>query len=224
MTTFRRAHSPQQREVRRRAILDAAAAMLGEMSVSEISLNELGRRAGMAKSNVLRYFESREAVLLELLSAQMNAWIDQVALSLADIADPSSPATVRSQQLVDVLVTTLVGHPVLCDLMSEQAAVLERNISGEAVLQHKHASIAGIERLMEIVRRQLPELGAEGTVRFTTLAALLTTAVWPHSNPPAALAALYRDRPELACYRVEFESTLRESLHIVLAGLLASQQ
>ena len=41
--------------------------MLAEMPVAEVTLNELSRRAGLAKSNVLRYFESREAVLLELL-------------------------------------------------------------------------------------------------------------------------------------------------------------
>ena len=33
--------------------------MLAEMPVSELTLNELSRRAGLAKSNVLRYFESR---------------------------------------------------------------------------------------------------------------------------------------------------------------------
>jgi AcrR family transcriptional regulator len=64
--TLQRARSDEQREVRRRAILDAAAAMLDEMRWRRVSLNELSRRVGLAKSNVLRYFESREAVLFEL--------------------------------------------------------------------------------------------------------------------------------------------------------------
>ena len=66
---FQRARSEEQREARRRAILDAAAAMLTEMPLAQVTLNELSRRAGLAKSNVLRYFESREAVLLELLDS-----------------------------------------------------------------------------------------------------------------------------------------------------------
>ena len=65
MAVFQRARSEEQREARRQAILGAAAAMLAEMPVAEITLNELSRRVGLAKSNVLRYFESREAVLLE---------------------------------------------------------------------------------------------------------------------------------------------------------------
>src|SRR3978361_234799 len=73
--TFQRARSEEQRESRRRAILDTAAAMLTEMPVADLSLNELSRRVGLAKSNVLRYFESREAVLLELLHAASQEWL-----------------------------------------------------------------------------------------------------------------------------------------------------
>src|SRR5919202_5097647 len=74
-TTFQRARSDEQRALRRQAILDTAAAMLNEMPVSDLSLNELSRRVGLAKSNVLRYFDSREAVLLELLDSLTREWL-----------------------------------------------------------------------------------------------------------------------------------------------------
>jgi AcrR family transcriptional regulator len=56
-------------------MLGTAAAMLTEMPVAQITLNELSRRVGLAKSNVLRYFESREAVLLELLDSACEGTI-----------------------------------------------------------------------------------------------------------------------------------------------------
>src|SRR5256884_6007587 len=71
---FQRARSDEQREIRRQAILRVAADMVAEMPVAELSLNELSRRVGLAKSNVLRYFESREAVLLELLDSAWRDW------------------------------------------------------------------------------------------------------------------------------------------------------
>src|ERR1700742_2928047 len=49
--------------------------MLAEMPVADVTLNELSRRVGLAKSNVLRYFESREAVLLDLLGSQWQEWL-----------------------------------------------------------------------------------------------------------------------------------------------------
>ena len=48
MAVFQRARNQEQREARRQAILGAAAAMLAEMPVAEVTLNELSRarRAG----------------------------------------------------------------------------------------------------------------------------------------------------------------------------------
>src|SRR5580658_4524790 len=80
--TSQRARSEEQREIRRRAILDTTAAMLDAMPVSEVTLNELSRRVGLAKSNVLRYFESREAVLLELLDRAWQEWLAELGQSL----------------------------------------------------------------------------------------------------------------------------------------------
>ncbi|CAM5552119.1 TetR/AcrR family transcriptional regulator OS=Streptomyces rimosus subsp. rimosus (strain ATCC/ DSM 40260 / JCM 4667 / NRRL 2234) OX=1265868 GN=SRIM_039205 PE=4 SV=1 [Streptomyces rimosus subsp. rimosus] len=39
--TFQRARTEEQREIRRRAILDMASAMLDEMPVAAVTLNEL---------------------------------------------------------------------------------------------------------------------------------------------------------------------------------------
>ena len=83
---FQRARSEEQREARRQAILAAAAAMLTEMPVADVTLNELSRRSGLAKSNVLRYFESREEVFLELLDRSAREW-------LADLKDTFSRDT-----------------------------------------------------------------------------------------------------------------------------------
>ena len=102
MTTFQRARSEEQREVRRRAILDAAAAMLAEMPVAQVTLNELSRRVGLAKSNVLRYFESREAVLLELLDSAWQEWLTGLEADLGAAIDAAAPVAGRGDQLAGV--------------------------------------------------------------------------------------------------------------------------
>src|SRR5580698_3875786 len=118
MTLFQRARSEEQREVRRRAILDTAAAMLAEMPVAEVSLNELSRRVGLAKSNVLRYFESREAVLLELLDHAIGAWVAEVTAELISAAAAGGPLAERGDRLAGVLSESLSRHRRLCDLIN----------------------------------------------------------------------------------------------------------
>lgn len=217
---FQRARSEEQREVRRRAILDTAAAMLVEMPVAALTLNELSRRVGLAKSNVLRYFESREAVLLELLDDATGEWIAAIAPGLAAI--PPGPVADRCTALAGLLARTLAQRPVLCDLIGAQAAVLERNVSPAVAARFKRAALATITEAGALVRGVLPELDEERATRFAGMASLGAGAIWAHTQPSPAMLAAYEAEPALAVLRLDFEPALAELLRVLLLGWLAS--
>jgi AcrR family transcriptional regulator len=221
MTTFQRARSEEQREVRRRAILDTAAAMLAEMPVTEVTLNELSRRVGLAKSNVLRYFESREAVLLELLDSAWQEWLAALEADLGAAVDATAPPDRRGDQLAAALAASLAGRPVLCDLLSAQAAVLERNVSTQVAAAYKRAALADVSRLGRLIHRHLGELGEPDAERLAAGAVLVAGALWAHAQPSAAVLAAYEADPALAVMRTDFTATLREVLEVLVAGLLA---
>jgi AcrR family transcriptional regulator len=221
---FQRARSEEQREARRQAILGAAAAMLAEMPVAEVTLNELSRRAGLAKSNVLRYFESREAVLLELLDSAWQDWLARLDAELADAVVAGEPVASRADQLAAAVAASLAARPMLCDLISAQAAVLERNVSPQVAAQYKRASIAGISALGALLLRSVPELGEPDAFRLAGAAVMTTAALWPHTQPSAAMLAAYAADPALAAMRLDFTATLREVLEVLTAGLLARRR
>jgi AcrR family transcriptional regulator len=221
---FQRARSEEQREARRQAILGAAAAMLTEMPVAEVTLNELSRRAGLAKSNVLRYFESREAVLLELLDSAWRDWLAQLDAELAGAVVAGDPVASRADQLAAAVADSLAARPMLCDLISAQAAVLERNVSPQVAAQYKRASIAGISALGALLLRSVPELGEPDAFRLAGAAVMTTAALWPHTQPSAAMLAAYAADPALAAMRLDFTGTLREVLEVLTAGLLARRR
>ena len=220
MVVFQRARSEEQREARRRAILGAAAAMLTEMPVSDLTLNELSRRAGLAKSNVLRYFESREAVLLELLDSAWQDWLAQLDRDLTGTVDPAVPVAARSGQLAGAIAASLAGRPVLCDLISAQAAVLEHNVSPQVAARYKRATMAGIAALGGLMLRCVPELGELDSVKLAGATVLTAGALWPHTQPSAAMLAAYEADPDLAALRLDFTATLGEMLEVMIAGLL----
>ena len=224
MAVFQRARSEEQREARRQAILGAAAAMLAEMPVAEVTLNELSRRVGLAKSNVLRYFESREAVLLELLDSAWQDWLTELDQNLAtrpDAAERAGPVAERADRAALAVAASLASRPMLCDLISAQAAVLERNVSPQVAAQYKRASIAGITALGALLLRCVPELGEHNAFRLAGAAVMMTGALWPHTQPSPAMLAAYAAEPDLAAMRLDFTATLGEVLQVMAAGLLA---
>lgn len=220
--TFQRARSEEQRESRRRAILDTARSMLDEMPVAEVGLNELSRRVGLAKSNVLRYFESREAVLLELLADALEVWIAELSQELAAGVDPRLPAGERGDQTAAILSRSLARHTVLCDLANAQAGVLEHNVSVDVVVRHKRSALAGLGTVVELLHHHLPELGDHArTVCMTTV--VLAGAMSTYSRPSASSLAAYAADPSLTRLRMDtdLDSGLESAVSLLVAGALA---
>jgi AcrR family transcriptional regulator len=220
MGTFRRARNEEQRQIRRQAILDTTAAMLKAMPVSEVSLNQLSRRVGLAKSNVLRYFESREAILLELLDRDTRQWLTELAEQLPTKIDPHGTVRQRGDQLAAALAHSLMPHHVLCDLLSAQAGVLEHNVSAAVAARHKRASIDNVTALTEQLHRQLPELGDDGW-KVCGMTVVFIGALWTHARPSAAVLAAYDADPALAAMRMDFPAALEETLATLFAGTIA---
>jgi AcrR family transcriptional regulator len=217
--TFRRARSDEQREQRRQAILSTAAAMLREMAVADLSLNELSRRVGLAKSNVLRYFETREAVLLELYDTAWKAWLERLDPAMPP-ASAGGDARTRYERVAATLTATLHADPLLCELISVAASVLERNISPAVARRHKMSSIANLDRMAALLCASLPELSGEGAWRAAAGVLLSVAGIWPLTNPTEAMLCVYED-PEFALMRVDFASTVEEAVSVFLAGCLA---
>ena len=215
--TFHRARSEEQREVRRRAILDTAAAMLDEMPVADMSLNELSRRVGLAKSNVLRYFDSREGVLLELMDSVLQDWLADLAEGLAAEMDAALPLVSRAEQLSVVLARSLAGDRVLCDLVGAQGGVLERNVTADVVMRHKRTALTRLTATADLLRRYVPELGAAAEV-FCFQAMVLAGALAPYSSPPPGVRAAYEADPALAVLHLELQDSLQLAIRTMLLG------
>lgn len=52
-------------------------------------------------------------------------------------------------------------------------------------------------------------------------AVMIADALWPHSQPSAAMLAAYAADPALAAMRLDFTDAIREVLAVMAAGLLA---
>lgn len=221
MSTFQRARSAEQREIRRRTILDTSAEMLAEIPVSEISLNELSRRVGLAKSNVLRYFESREAVLLELLVSLSRDFVAQAVKLMSAAVEPRDSPNARTRDFAAALAAAFEAHPMLCELLSSQAGVLERNVSTATVIAYKKSAGESIADLAAAVRDALPELEEEAAFEATRMTILLVGTLWTHSHPPQAVQDAYTADPSLTFLPAGFAGSLERSVRTVLAGLLS---
>jgi AcrR family transcriptional regulator len=204
---FVRARRPEQREVRRRAILDAAEALLGELPMADISLRELSRRAGLATSNVLRYFESREAVFLELLARERGLWLDALPSELPPRPQRADSATYSVDVFARAYADSIARRPLLCEMASAMSSVLERNVSVEVVRLFKRAALADNRRLAAILADRVPGLGEAAALELASTVTVLVSGLWPLANPGPAVIEAIEDE-DLHAAHVDFAGRL----------------
>ncbi|MFJ8913986.1 TetR family transcriptional regulator [Amycolatopsis sp. NPDC102389] len=210
---FQRARRPEQVEARRATILGVARELLSERPVSRISLRELSDRVGLAKSNVLRYFDSREAIFLEVLDSVWVSWLDELEGELG-----APDGTKRGYERVAAVIATSISRQrLLCELISTMAAVLERNISVETARTFKTRAGERTERLAEVVRAQVT-LDAEAAGHFAKAVFILVAGLWPYANPGEAVATVLAERGAPAGHAM-FVDGLTEGLANQLVGL-----
>jgi AcrR family transcriptional regulator len=207
MSEFVRARRPEQKQQRREAILEAARRLAVDNGVNHVSLGGVAAEVGLAKSNVVRYFGTREEIYLELAAEGWREW-GAAVLGRLDAGDDA----------VAALAETLAERPLFCDLLSHDSTSLEHNASHDAALAYKRTMVAVIGETGAAVARVLELTESEG---FELVIAAIGFAgmLYPADNPPPVLAEVYEQHPELAAARPPFLPTMRRMLAALAAGL-----
>ena len=214
---FQRARRPEHKQERREAILAAARELAGERPVREISLGDIARRVGLAKSNLLRYFESREDVFLRLLLREWESW--RIALT-----GRLRPGRATADTMATTIAATIAERPLFCDLISEMSAVLERNVSAAAVQAFKSQTLDKTDDLGAAVAERMPGLDGQHGRETIAAALIITAGLWPIANPAPRVTAMYAEDPVLTRAHVDFEDRLQQLLSALITGFLNTQK
>jgi AcrR family transcriptional regulator len=214
--TFQRARRPEQKLRRRDAILGAARELALRDGVRNVSLADIAARVGIHKSALLRYFETREQIFLELTA---EAWLDWAKALHAGLAGAEGSARL----VADVFARGFGDRPLLCDLIAHTPLNLERNVSPEAVRRYKLTSLGVVDEAAGLAHRVMPALTRAECREFVATLASLAGSLWQIANPPPALAELYASDPALGQACVDLTPRLRRTAEILLAGLIPSR-
>jgi AcrR family transcriptional regulator len=213
--TFQRARRPEQKALRREAILGAAAELARRDGVRAVSLSDIARAVGIHKSALLRYFETREQIFLELTGRAWEDWKEAMTATLAAIAPGDADATATA------LAGGFVERPLLCDLIPHTALNLERHVSVEAVHAYKLTSLGAVGAVADALSGPLPKLSLDQRLEVVSYVALLAGGMYQIATPPQPLAELYEREPQLGHSLLDLDSRLTRAAHVAIAGVTA---
>ena len=211
MVIKQRAILDEDKLVRRQAILDAAAAELLEHPERLAAVEEVARRAGLAKGTVYLYFATKEEIYLAVHEQNSHQFFDTLEALLA--RERTRPSLKR---LTHNVVEAINRNPAYLPL-AVQCPSLERNVDVEAVVRCKGGIGERLQRIGASVEAMYPALRRGDGARLLIRSYALMLGLWQLTAPSAAREQLLA-RTELAVFRLDSLVQLEAALFALWRG------
>lgn len=182
------------------------------------TLSAIARASSISKANIYRYFESREAIFLEIMLEELDPWRDEVCAKLAELRGSED-----LHAIADTMAHALASRRRLGALMAALASVLEHNVSIDTITKFKSRFSMILHECVPPLRAALPSLSEEQARFFLHCYHMDATGLWPHAHPSEVARRAVMTEP-LRHLAIDFEPTLRRHSVLVLRGLLADTQ
>ncbi|QDV63064.1 TetR/AcrR family transcriptional regulator [Crateriforma conspicua] len=213
--TWKRARKPEQKAERIDAILEAAGALLDDQGLEGTGLNAIARQAGLSKPNLYVYFESREAILLQLLLKESASWAKSFKRRLDQIEKAGDVDAVAT-----AFADSLTRRRRFCTLSASLASVFEHNVGPETVAQFKREFLAIVQPCVTALSEALPDLSDEDSSRALAMLVMSATGMWAHCHPSASVKVVLK-QPEFQHVKFDFQETVSRLAACFLAGELS---
>ena len=194
-----RARSDEQIEQRIKEILEATARLYEEHRFEEITFAMIAKEANFTRSNLYRYFETKEDIFLELIKRDIETWRQ-------DVLENFTPENKSSRELADAWVELVLKKRRMIKLFTILFTLLERNASLEALTAFKRKINEEIGIVAQFLSAALPFPSIEAAAEFISTQSSLAIGSYPMMDlTPKQIEAmgviemdtspeLYRDR------------------------------
>ncbi len=169
--SWERARSEEQIEYRINEILEATAKLYEENRFEEITFVMVAKEAGFTRSNLYRYFKTKEDIFLALLMRDMVAWRKDLE---ANFAAKESIANFSSKW-VDIF----LSHKRMLKLQTILYTLLEKNATLEALVDFKKGLMEDIFLSVETIGVALPFPSSEAAMEFLYASVALVNGIYP---------------------------------------------
>jgi AcrR family transcriptional regulator len=189
---------------RRESIAAAAADLLRADPSAAFAVEELARRAGLAKGTVYLYFPSREAVLLEVHRRQMHALFDAFESAL------DAPGAC-ARTVLEAGIRWHRERPEAYALAGNCRAWLAGEVDVDAAVAFKASIGPRIASIGARLEALLPGLAPGGGAALLTSSHALIIGLWQLADTPPRVARAMQ-RAGVERLRIDFEQQLIDAL------------
>lgn len=123
-----RATTDEKKEIRKEKIYQAAFDLFNERGYIDVSFNQIALKAGFAKSNLYRYYSSKEEIFLHIYTDLLKNWFKNLIAQINKLEVNATPSSFSK-----AVSKSFNRHKKFLDLMPFLYISLEKNSSSQSL-------------------------------------------------------------------------------------------
>ena len=210
---WERARTEEQKESRIAEIVAATARLHETHRLEDINLSLIAKEAKFTRSNLYKYFTSKEEIFLEFIKRDTELWRQDVATAY------EQDRTYSVKEFASIWVRVLVKHTRFLRLQSILYTILEKNVSVESLVDFKRNLNEDFTTLIEVVRAALPACTPGKAAEFILLQSAMVSGLYAMTNISEVQQEVL-DMSEFEHFRIDSTIAFQDAIEYLLRGML----
>jgi AcrR family transcriptional regulator len=211
--TWKRARTEEQKDIRIAEIISATERLYSKLSFDEITFAAIAKEAKFTRSNLYKYFSSKEEIFLAFLERDVVQWRQELLVEFP------SGYSCSIQQFAGSWVDIVVRQERLLGLIAILYTSLEKNIALERMVSFKRQATTEYATIVDLLCRLFPGLTSKQAVDFLQLQFAVAIGLY-HMTDLSKLQQQVLNDPEFSQFKVDLVSSYREAVVHIISGLL----
>jgi AcrR family transcriptional regulator len=213
-TSRQRARSPQDKDLRRAHLIEAATRLFADADFDAVTIARVAEAAGVAKGTAYIYFATKETLFVELVRAELTQWLTQLTVTFKRLRS-TRPATA----VPATIAKSLSARPVLCRLLVLLHSVIEPKIDEASAREFKLFLRDVLLQASQLIADKVPGLSPTDAATLVLQTHALVISITQLANPPPVIARVMAADPNLHMMQVDFENFLALTLTTLVRGV-----
>ncbi|WP_372370419.1 TetR family transcriptional regulator [Candidatus Uabimicrobium sp. HlEnr_7] len=210
--TWERARTEKQKQQRIDEIIDATARLYQKYNFEEITFALIAKEAAFTRSNLYKYFNSKEEIFFEFLKSDIVVWRQ-------DIVRSTESKSFTITEFAEFWLEVQQRHLRMQSLISILYAHLEKKSSFETLVNFKKMVVAEFETLCTLLQKIFPKLSIENATKFIQIQLALSIGLYTMTDLSPEQQKVFEVK-EFAYLKMDYEQYFKQSLVYVLQGLI----
>jgi AcrR family transcriptional regulator len=208
-----RARSSEQKEQRIQEIVSATERLYKKFSYEEITFVQIAKEAGFTRSNLYKYFKSKEEIFLEFIIYDSKIWKENLVTEFEDNRIYSI------DEFAETWVNLFNKNKRLIELISILYLHLEKEASYDSLLNFKKSFTGTLSEIFEHLNGKIAGFTSEKIMEFINLQAITGIGLYQMTDMSENQKNIL-ELPEFAHFKVDFKQKYIQSIKYILEGLL----